>query len=355
MDIFTSITINYLPKARILANSIKEFHSDWNFHLLINDKPTKNANGVCVEFDKRLFDRVIWTKELDIGNISAWIFKHNIVELCTAVKGPFLRQLIDEGSEKILYIDPDIVLFNPISALEDLLDDHSILLPPHLLDYTDNPQSISNNEIQGALRHGTFNFGFLGINATKSEGLRFSDWWNKRLLNYCYADYDRDLFTDQKWCDLIPPSFSDYHIIRNPGYNAASWNPNCRELSFNEQGQLLVNNDIPLNLYHFTGYDSGAELRVIEQFAEKSKNHIVQELRNWYRRQLVLNGHNKLGNIPCSYQFFDNGEEILEEMRKLYRSRPDLEKRFPDPFAAKKKINSYYSWYSHKYASKICH
>ena len=38
MIVFTSITLNYLPKAKILAKTLKQFHPDWQFHLVISDK-----------------------------------------------------------------------------------------------------------------------------------------------------------------------------------------------------------------------------------------------------------------------------------------------------------------------------
>ena len=33
--VFTSVANNYIPKARILAESLKKFHPDWYFILLI--------------------------------------------------------------------------------------------------------------------------------------------------------------------------------------------------------------------------------------------------------------------------------------------------------------------------------
>ncbi len=243
MDVFTSITLNYLPKARILAQSLKTHHPDWIFHLLISER--KQSDQKFDAPQDKYFDQIVWIEDLNISDMDSWIFKHSVVELCTAVKGPYLHQLVQNGLKKIMYIDPDIVIFNPLSPLEDLLDNHAILLAPHLLDYTDNPQSINDNEIAGTMRHGAFNLGFLAINANLHDANRFSDWWSKRLLDYCYADYDRGLFTDQKWCDLVPLFFADHHIIRDPGYDVASWNLDCRQVRLNKEGQLVVNRAFP--------------------------------------------------------------------------------------------------------------
>ena len=345
MDVFTSITLNYLPKARILAQTLKQFHPDWTFHLLIcerSDVLTREADPIIIEKD--LFDRVVWLNEMDIPDLSTWVFKHSVVELCTAVKGYYLHSLAQQGVEKIFYLDPDIAVFNSLDQLDTLLEDNGILLIPHLVDYTDDPHSIENNEIAGTLRHGVFNFGFLGVNAERKDGARFVEWWWKRLYDYCYADYDRGLFTDQKWGDLIPSFFADYFIIRDPGYDVASWNLDCRQISFNSAGQMLINGQHPLRFYHFTGYDSGAGMSVIDYLTTGGNNAVVRELWDWYNYKLNANGHAELVRHPCSYDYFDNGKKILKEMRLLYRNRLDLQQRFTDPYTTSAG-DSYYNWY----------
>lgn len=346
MIVYTSITLNYLPKAKILAKSLKQFHPDWKFHLLISDRvPAEKSSTYENELNQPHFDKVVWAEELPIENIKGWIFKHTVVEICTAVKGPYLKYLADQGHDKVMYIDPDIAIFNPLSPLEEWLDQYGILLAPHLLNYTDNPQSIQDNEIMGTLRHGTFNLGFLAVNSALEDGRRFVDWWAARLLNYCYADYERGLFTDQKWVDLVPSFFENLLIIRDPGYDVASWNLDCRALSFNEEGVLLVNGKYPLRFYHFTGYDSGAGINVITSLTSGGANAVANELWDWYIRQLDLNGHNQLGKERSFYDTFDNGTKIEKEMRLLYRESPDLQRIFTDPFDTDKGKGGYLTWW----------
>jgi len=279
MIVFTSINLNYLPKARILSYTLKKLHPDWKFHLLLSEK--KNSVS-WVERELSEFDLVYYIEDLSIPSIQEWISNHSVVELCTAVKGPYLKKLVSEGSGKILYIDPDIAIINSLSELDTLLDDYSILLTPHFVNPPSAPRFIEDNEIAGAMRHGIFNLGFLGINGKKDEGLKFSNWWSNRLENYCFADYSRGLFTDQKWCDFVPAYFENYKIISDPGYNVASWNLDEREITCGENGELLVNKKYLLRFYHFTGYDSGAGESVIE--ANFSNNLRVKELWDWYAR-----------------------------------------------------------------------
>ena len=343
MDVFTSIALNYLPKARILADSLKKLHPDWKFHLLISDRVPATMK-YRVKFDKKWFDRVVWVEELEIKNLKSWIFNHTVVELCTAVKGLYLKQLVLEGAEKIIYIDPDIVIFNELLEVEKLLDDHAILLTPHLINYSDNYQSIVENEIYGAMRHGTFNLGFFAINARKEDARQFANWWEQRLLDFCYADYEKGLFTDQKWCDLIPSYFEDYHIIRNPGYNAASWNLDTRQISLSKEGKLFVNEINPLYFYHFTGYDSGAGPQVIDRLTKDGNNPIVKEIWDWYSRELQKMGQSELGGLSCAFDYFDNGEKIKPEMRLIYRTREDLLNYYPDPFDTSRNDGGLFRW-----------
>ena len=331
MDIFTSISLNYLPKACVLAESLKKFHPDWTFHLLISDRlPLEGAEIVHAQLSQAWFDKVIWIDQLDIPNLHSWIFKHSVVELCTAVKGPYLQQLVKDGAQKIIYIDPDIAVFNELSPLESMLEQHAILLTPHLLDYADDPQAIVENEIAGTMRHGIYNLGFFAVNPTREDGQRFADWWGDRILNYCYADYERGLFTDQKWCDMVPAFFEDHHIVRDPGYNVASWNINKRQLSISESGQIMVNGRYPLRFYHFTGYDSGAGNFMTHRYCAQVE--LVEEIWNWYGRTLSRMAQDELGSRPCQYNFYRDGSPISKEDRLVYRQRVDLQTAYPDPF-----------------------
>lgn len=346
MIVFTSITLNYLPKAKILAKSVKKFHPDWQFHLLISDKvPPEKQTIYDYELSQNYFDVVFWAEDLPLPDIKGWLFKHAVVELCTAVKGIYLRKLADDGYLRIMYIDPDIAVFNPLSPLEKILDSKGIILAPHLLDYTDNPQSIMDNEILGTLRHGTFNLGFLSVNTEQKDGRRFVDWWADRLRDYCYADYDRGLFTDQKWCDLAPSFFEGLQVLYDPGYDVASWNLDCREITFDDSGQLMVNKNYPLRFYHFTGYDSGAGMNVMSHLTAGGANQLAKELWEWYINQLQENGHETLGKQPCYYNNFDNGVKIEKEMRLMYRNTPQLREIFKDPYFTDNGNGGYLTWW----------
>ena len=157
---FTSITFSYLGRARVLAGTVKRFHPDWRIIVCISDLPPEEF-----DFDPsdEPFDHVVWAHELPIPNVSSWLFRHDIVELCTAVKGPLsLEILLDRAVDKVIYLDPDIAVFAPLDSVVDELDHSSIALTPHQLDPDEGEMAIFDNEVS-SLQHGVYNLGFLAI------------------------------------------------------------------------------------------------------------------------------------------------------------------------------------------------
>lgn len=324
MLVYTSITKSYLPKARVLAKSVKRFHPDWVFVLLYSDDLP-----IGFDLEQEPFDELLRLDQLGLPGWKAWAFGHAIVELCTAVKGPTAKLLAQRSDvNKIMYLDPDIKVFNSLSTLEALLDRHEILLTPHLLDAEQDINAIQDNEIS-ALKHGIYNLGFFAAR-TSGQGLDFIHWWSERLRLFCRDDIPNGLFTDQRWCDLAPAFFSGLHIVRDRGCNVATWNIAHRRLSKNEAGVFLVA-DVPLRFYHFTGYDSGDGLGMLMRYA--SNQTIAHELWDSYAKDLRAEGQGDACYKGWYYGQYENGEPIPPKARRLYQSRQDLQLAFPDPYS----------------------
>jgi hypothetical protein len=324
MLIYTSVTKSYLPKARVLAKSVKRFHPDWTFVLLYSD-------DLPVGFDLKQepFDEVLTIEQLGIPNLKSWAFGHTVVELCTAVKGAAAEFLAQRPTvDKIMYIDPDIKLFSSLSSLKTLLDQYEILLTPHLLDAETEINAIQDNEIS-ALKHGVFNLGFFAAR-TSGQGLDFIRWWAERLRLFCRDDIPNGLFTDQRWCDLAPAFFSNLCIVRDRGCNVATWNIAHRPLSKNDAGMLLVAGT-PLRFYHFTGYDNGSGAAMLMRYA--SNQAIAHELWDMYRKDLLAEGQGDPRYRGWIYGQFENGETIPHESRKFYLASQDIQKAFPEPYS----------------------
>lgn len=337
MLVFTSCINNYIPKARILAESLKKFHPEWEFCLLLGETPPKNF-----KLENEPFDRLLLFSDLHIPNYNAWLFRHRVVEICTAAKGPALYYFLNiEKNKKVIYLDPDIMVFNYLNEIDNLLDIYDILLTPHQTCPQSTYKSIVDNEIC-SLKHGIFNLGFIAV-ANREQGIKFSQWWRDRLYLFCYDDIPNGLFTDQRWCDMIPAFFSNYKILREPGYNVATWNLCDRTVTQNYEGIFLVNGK-PLYFYHFTGYDSGAGRTMLDIYGKNMP--VVKKLWDLYENKLEQNDHIRLKKLQWKNLFFDDGTLVNDQMRLFYRNNPELQNKFPNPFQKNIK-DSYYTYYKY--------
>jgi hypothetical protein len=320
---FTSISLAYLSRARILSESIRRHHPEWTLWLIVSDVLPPDFE-LQVEGE---FDHVIWAKDLvsDLGD--GWMFQHDVVEFCTAVKGRMAQSIMDRPDcQALFYFDPDIVLFSRLDEMVEHLNSASILLTPHLLHPERDSAAIKDNEIS-TLHYGTYNLGFLGVH-NDDQGRRVIDWWAERLEQWCYDRPDIGIFVDQKWFNLVPGFFEGVKILRNPGYNVASWNISQRAIEICHDGEIRVNG-VSLGFYHFTKIEGAGEA-MIKRYGIASK--AVFELSAWYRLQLERLRDPRIPAGWWAYANFEDGSPITRPMRRLYRYREDLQQAFPNPY-----------------------
>jgi hypothetical protein len=326
MICFTSLTLGYLPRARVLAETLRAAHPDWPLWAVLVDRPPP---GFALNDAMACFDHVVQAEELEIPRARAWLFRHDLVEACTAVKGPMLRHLFAEGAEKVAYLDPDIAVFHPLATLSERLDAASVLLTPHQTAPNATPIAISDNELS-ALRYGVFNLGFIAVR-NDTAGRAFADWWAARLIEACFDDVPAGIFTDQKYCDLVPALFERVAVVRDPGWNVASWNLSRRRIRIGADGAITVN-DAPLCFYHFTKHGGVGDV-MTDRYA--GDHHEPHELWRWYARRLAAHAGPPLPDGWWHYGRFSDGTPIPRAARLFYRRRPDLMEHFDDPFDAR--------------------
>jgi hypothetical protein len=263
------------------------------------------------------------------------------------------------NAEKVIYLDPDIGVFNNLSPIRTLLNESSIIITPHQLSPEKDDIFIIENEIL-FLKRGTYNLGFFGVKKDV-QGLDFLHWWQNRLYDYCFDDnYEvlpeltenhlLGLFTDQKWIDLVPSFFSNYHIVRDPGYNVCTWNLSNRNITKSDDGSYFVNG-FPLRFFHFSGYDNGGhhiELRKSLEFYPY--NNVVLTLSKCYEEQLEKESQVFFGEIPFSKKTYDNGDVIQNFERKIFHIRKEIQKEFEDPYKVSINEPCFYYWIREEYA-----
>lgn len=337
---YTSFSYSYLNRARVLATSLRKHHPDWVLWAVLTDKTPPDF-----EFDwsKEDFDHVATAEDLYGETTNAWLFRHDIVEACTAVKGRALQHIMDQPDcTQVFYFDPDIALFNPVTPVSEILETASIVLTPHQIepDPQDKRQAIVDNEIT-SLDYGVFNLGFVAVRNCP-EARRFADWWAARLDDWCYDRLDIGVFVDQKWCNLVPCFFDDVRVLRDPGYNVASWNLSQRTMEFDDAGQALINGH-PLRFYHFTKLGPIGDVMTRRYAGDNTE---VYELWWWYRQKVKEYTDPDIPDRWWHYGQFADGTKIPKPVRELYRNRVDLQNAFPEPFNSGK--GSFQVWLAAK-------
>ena len=294
---FTICSSNYLPYARSLAESLSGLEFPNKFIIGFADEVKPDSYSL---FDQQ---ELLSFRDLQIENVDELIQRSNIVEFNTAIKPFFFQYFFKKYGEdvKVFYLDPDLYFYQSPEILIDALDHYSILLTPQLNSLSKYP---FEDEVI-ALRHGVFNLGFLGLRNCE-ESRRLIGWWADRLQTHCKIDKSRGLFVDQKWMDLVPVFFTDYHVLKNNGCNVAWWNLSERKL-FQSGNKWYLNSDTtPLVFFHFSGfhprspYYTGRAYNPKFSFADKPE---LLPLFRDYEQKLLLNGYDALINLKPMLPF----------------------------------------------------
>jgi hypothetical protein len=317
---YTSANLAYLPQSLVLLESLRASNPGRRLVLvLVDELPDDEVTlGLLGSFDE-----VIVARDLFGPTFAQWIFGHDVVEACTAVKGRALQVLLDRGD--VVYLDPDMAVFGSLDEFLVELEGASILLTPHLMT-PEPPDSLLVNDELASLRHGAYNFGMFGVTSTP-EGRAFADWWTARLEHWCIDDVANGLFTDQRWGDLVPSLFPSAAICRHPGVNVASWNLHQRPFTMSPVGDHLVDGR-PLVSYHFT------KARHVGLRVSRSKmdaNPLAADLWRWYLERLEF--HTEA--VPArrwAYADHADGIAIVRDRRRLFRSRRGVPGLPVDPF-----------------------
>lgn len=244
---FTLCSNNYLASARVLGISFLKFHKEIRFIIGLVDKKSP-------QIDYSTFENIeiIPVEQLNIPDFDKLVDKFNIIELNTTVKPYyFTKFFFEEGADGVIYLDPDIQVFNRMTEVLDSMNTNMITLTPHLLSPIDDEYGPNDYHI---LRGGIFNLGFIAL--SKFQQLKFFlNWWTDRCIKYGFRNDNAGLFYDQIWMNYVPTFFDSYYILKHPGYNMANWNLHERFLTLSDKGNWVVNDSYALVFYHFSHYN----------------------------------------------------------------------------------------------------
>lgn len=311
--VFTVVANNYVSQAVTLGDSLKKTNPQLDFYIFVSDK---REPSVSFAYDKY---KVTPFCELPDYPWEDMAFKYNVIEYSTAIKPFCFDYLFCGGYEKVIYLDPDTYVYEPLDLIYKFLDENFIVLTPHAI----KPQLHDDGVIkeEDHLFEGIFNCGFVAIN-NSDNGRYITEWWKIRLEKSCYADRLDALHVDQKWMDYVPSMFdSGVLIARHAGMNVSHWNMHERTLSVRD-GKYYFDDD-KLVFFHFSGYEPLDENAITKpnkqtRFTLNSYPE-YRPLFDEYRCHLLENKYQECVSIPYSYNYFDNGVVIMPLHKRLYR------------------------------------
>jgi hypothetical protein len=299
---FTICSVNYLAQARTLGDSLRATNPHWQYVIgLVDDLDAANLPPELVpEY------AMLEVARINIPDFGAMCDRYDITELNTAVKPFFIDYFYETRPDitQVIYFDPDIIVFQPLTKLQADLDRHSLVLTPHTVE--PNPDELLPND-QTHLNTGIFNLGFIGTQRT-DEARQFVSWWKERLVYECRIDLCAGLFVDQHWVNFAPAYCQNVHIETHRGYNVAYWNLHERWFSEDADGVWRVNQvatdpGYTLQFFHYSGY-SPARPESVSKY--QNRYDFIQRPDAWplfrlYGDRLLANHNEAYRRYPCAY------------------------------------------------------
>lgn len=304
----TICSINYIAKALVLVNSYIAHHPEHDLYLILVDRKTP---GISIDQPRV---NVIWVEDLAIPHILKYAFTYDVIEFNTNVK-PTALTFILESHDAVVYLDPDIKIYAPLTTVFEALESASLVLTPH-----SNTPILDGNKPDDLelLKFGAFNLGFVGVSRC-DEGLAFLRWWSARCLEHGFYEPQLGLGVDQKWVGLAPCFFPAMRVLHDEGLNVAFWN--LHERSFEKSdGVWMVNSRTTLKFIHFSSFSTGRPDDIAQKqtrFAPGSRPDFGV-LARAYAEELIANSSDRLSATPYGFDYFDDGSYVTPALRRFY-------------------------------------
>lgn len=323
--IATVVTQNYMHTARALGATVHDLHSDIPFLVYLVDAPFEPQGCVLRS------GTVVPADCIGVPNWRRFIFQYEAFEAVCALKSFAIAHALKTlNHERVIYLDSDIQVCNPLDAIIDLLDTHDIVLTPHMTSPAPTDGLTPNDlNINSA---GAYNAGFLACRQSDAA-MAMLDWWQSKMLHQCILDPPGHLYVDQSWLNLVPCLFEGVHIERDPGYNVACWNLHDRRIEFGADGRPTVNGR-PLLFFHFTGFD----YREPEVFSRKQERYkladlpAVRELTQRYTQRILSCEPHLYEAVKYAFNTLSDGTPIRPTWREAIRVNHPALADVADPF-----------------------
>lgn len=306
--VFTIGSRNYFALVKTLMGSLADTNPQWDRFVGVADS---------LQFLQEDGYKLLSIDDIDLPHPKQMEFRYSIMEFNTAIKPFIFKALFKKfGYDRVIYLDPDIFVYDKMEELEEAFDrGSSFVLTPHFTELWDDDKKPDEVSI---LLSGTYNCGFLGL-AKSDETYDFLEWWGEKLEKQCIVDIEHGIFVDQKWVDLVPGFFDNVFILRHEGYNTAYWNLSHRKPE-KRDGKFYYNNQ-PLRFFHFSGLDP-SNIENVSKHQNRYKIDeigITKELFEDYAAAVLSNDHASYRTMPYAFATYENGDPVSDAHRHMYK------------------------------------
>ncbi|MFN3850043.1 MAG: glycosyltransferase [Spirosomataceae bacterium] len=293
---FTLCSVNYFAQAFTLGKSLQESNPDIKYIIGLVDKLSTKTIDLSLIPDFELLE----VDKIEIQDFTELCNRYDITELNTAVKPYYIKFLYEKypTAKNVIYFDPDIIVFQPLTELLTDLEKYNLVLTPHITTpYNDDKWQ---NE-EDVVNTGVYNLGFIATSRS-DETLKFVKWWMDKLSDGAYIDLCNGLFTDQHWVEFAPALFEGVMINKYLGYNVAYWNLHERFIS-KKGNTWLINNEFPIRFFHYSGY-SPFKPDVVSKYQNRinfSERPDIVQIFDLYKESLLNNSQKYWQDFKCDY------------------------------------------------------
>lgn len=279
--IFTISALNYVSRAEVLRSSAFRSLPHDEFIMLV-----VHEDRIEIRTDALVSELPLPIKLIDLWRDGDKTDLRLITKFCTAIKPFVFLWLFDQGFKRILYIDPDCVIYQNVNIFKEFKD-VDVVLFPHIvnvnsIDNATSPDCWSKSFAELILRVGVYNCGMIGFTKSKAT-IYVLNWWASKLLEHWDDTADNYTFTDQSWAALFP-SMMRANIVKDVSYNVAYWNLDERP-----------KDSMDIKIYHYSGYSLDCPLNI--------SRHVLHDIPEYLRRR-----------------FYDYAASIIEDQNIGYES-----------------------------------
>jgi hypothetical protein len=309
------VTRNFLPHARVLADTLAEHHRGSRLQLLVVDD-LEGAIGAGEPFDV-LSPAAVGLSRAEVYRRAAMYSPQGLV---SSLKGIVLRAVLADARAAVALLDVDMFALDAIDDVLELAERHSLVLTPHAsvpLPFHRGERELGAE--QTFIRAGVFNGGFL---AAADGAEPFLEWWVERCARDCVHDPDQGLVLSQSWLALVPALFNHY-VLRDRGVNLMLHGFADDDVEW-RNGRAWIGRS-PVRLLHVGGgFDPqrrslhGSRTRY-SWWPSLDERPGLARLCNEYAARLIAADPDGVGTTSWRFAELDDGTPLDQPMRHAYR------------------------------------